>query len=518
MSPCCTMGGLGPDLVTSAFMYHDLSPQRMVTRRGPVGLGAAVGAVVLVLGACGQILGIDPTDPDGTNPDSAIFAVDAVYIGATLSTVPVELSPKVLKAWAVDEASTGGFRELSVTFVGTTARCELPRGKEGLWQLTMPTRFGDFPRLFPITETTRQWHTVVTTPGNPEVAPPPADAIVDVSTKLTMASQPSDHFNLIISGTWANFRFVDEKDGSTTFDPVAVPYSLTTPLAETPLYTITRNDRAYVTRHRLPSLISVAKIARFDLTAGVNLLSAPQIAVAIDRTLNATLSTEEVRSRLAPQITAGATLAEEYWRLVASPNGSYAFYWAPLLTAGTAAPTVQASYGNPFADDGLSPTLFWVTSTSRVERDADGTGWTHRAGFQLEDTAPSGNRAYVADSGLPASISLNGLVLNSDKIPVSAGSGRPFEFSFVSDRPDGELRSMDCYRFDFKPVRETQVLSMRMISDQIRIPRTMLPAGARYKCRMHLTRGVPKALQGDDREREPTIRSGFLDSSSFIVR
>lgn len=82
---------------------------------------------------------------------------------------------------------------------------------------------------------------------------------------------------------------------------------------------------------------------------------------------------------------------------------------------------------------------------------------------------------------------------------------------------DGELRSMDCYRLDLNPARETQVLSVRLLTDRIRLPSSMLPRGARYKCRMNLSRGVPKALQGDDREREPTIRFGYLDSSSFIV-
>lgn len=472
-----------------------------------------------MLGACGQITGLDaaPSPNDG-NPLIATFAVDAVYFGATLYTVPLELDSSKIKALVADAASAGGFRELPVTTVGATAQCDFPAGAEGLWQWTAPSRFGSAVRVYPITDATRQWHAVVTTPGNPNASAPPANATVDVSTTLTQVAQPFDRFSLFVAGPWVEHTFFDEENETLTYDPVAILYSFVNPFAGPTRYTITRNDRAYIMRYNLPQLVSVAKVAPFDLKSGVNALSGTQVPVVTNLSLNATLDTESVRNRLQPQITSGAILLNNYWRIVASPKGPYPFFWGALLTAGAPAPTLRVTYGNPFFEDGLSPTMFWVTSTSRTERDADGTVWTHDTGFQIEDTKPSGDRSYVADSGLPISISLNGNILNSDKIAIAVDNARPIELSFAADRMDGEWRSLDCYRFDLKPARETLVLSVRLLTDRILIPSSLLTRGARYKCRMHLIRGSPKALQGDDREREAMIRFGYIDSSSFIVR
>lgn len=497
-------------------MRHNSSPSpTLFPGRGRFRLGIAIG--LIALGSCGQVQGPDP-DPDGNTSALATFSVDAVYFGTSITTIPADLSTNTLKAWALDSKAISGFRELSLTFDGATASCDLPKGSEGFWQLRMPARFGDFVRVYPITDETRQWHAVVTTPGNQNAAAPPGNAVIDAKTTLTQPSQGSDAFFVVASGAWVSLRFTDARDGSTTYDPVAKSYSQAEPLLPgTPLYTITRNDRVYITRYRLPLLVSLAKVASFDLVGGVNMLSGAQKTVAMDRSLTATLGMDEVQRRLGPHIAAGATPDEDYWRIVASPDGPYPFFGGPQLTAGSATPTVQASYGNPFSQDGWSPVLNWVTSAKRLEQDSDGTTWRHFAGFRFEDTAPSGNRSYVADSGLPKSIALNGVALNTDKMDIAGGLA-PIELSFTADRMDGELRTIECDRLDFNPVAETRVLSLRLVSDRIRIPASMLPPGKRYRCRMSLTRGVPKAMQGDDREREPTIRTGYLDSSSFIIR
>lgn len=479
-------------------------------------IGSVLG--IFMLGACGQILGLDATNsPSDGNPTSATFAVDAVYIGANLQTVPLELDASKIKAWVADTAAAGGFRELPVTTAGTIAHCEFPQGAEGLWQLSLPARFGNVARVFPITDSTREWHAVVTTPGNPQVASPPPNAVIDVRTTLTETGNSFDNLYLFVTGAWANYRFTERPEGLIAYDPAAVSYSLATSLAETPLRTITRNDRAYILQYQLPKVTSIAKIDPFDLVAGTKAINTAQVAVVNDQVLDATLGMEDALQRLQAQITAGATLVENYWRLVASPNGAYPFFWGPLLTAGTASSALHVPYGNPFFADGMSPMLFWIVTTGRVERDPDGTVWRHDAGFRIEDSAASGNRSYVPDSGLPLAITVNGTALTSDKISIAVTAGKPFELSFSADRMDGEWRSLDCYRLDVSPARETHVLSLRLVTDRIRIPDSWLPRGARYKCRLHLVRGSPKALQGDDREREAVTRMGYLDSSSFIV-
>ncbi len=478
-----------------------------------------VGGIVVVamLGGCGDILGLEPTSPPASQNEVS-FAVDAVYIGAEAQTVAVELDASKLKAWIVDAGAPGGFRELPVKFFGASALCTVPEGEEGLWELVMPKRFGGFTRVFPISSTTREWHAVVTTPGSQDASETwPPNPVLKLTTPLDTPLQPNETFNIYVAGPWIAHEFAYAGDvGATTFD-IQFHSSQFRSRAGIEFYTIASKDRPYVNRYHQATLISTAKLQPFDLADGVNVVSGTHVPAGSDRKLNAMLNVSDVNARLQPHIAQGAQLAMNSWRLVAAPKGRIHFDAGPTLTAGDPGPVINVGYGNPFAGDGLVPMFYWRTHTSRVERDPDGSGWLHLAGLYLEEMEPGEFRTYSVDAGLPTSISLNDNSLVADKMSVAIGKGKPFEFSYTADRPDGEWRSLDCYRLDVDPQREAPVLSVRMLTDRIRIPESMLPRGKRYKCRMHLIRGSAKAQQGDDRERESAIRFGFLDSSSFTV-
>lgn len=473
--------------------------------------------VAATLGGCGNILGLDPTSSP-VDQNEASFAVDAVYIGAEAQTVALELDASKLKAWIVDAESRGGFRELPVRFFGTSALCTVPEGEEGLWELVIPKRFGGFTRVFPISNATREWHAVVTTPGSQDASETwPPNPSIDASTALNTPLQPNEKFNIYVAGPWIAYEFFAAGEvGATSFNTGPFSASQLRARAGNEFYTITRNDQAYINRYNLATLISTAKLSKFDLADGVNVASGTHVPAGTDRKLNASLGVDDVNARLQTHVAQGAQL-EKSWRLVTAPKGRFHFDAGPTLTAGDSAPVINVGYGNPFAADGLVPMFYWRTSTTRVERDPDGNGWLHSAGLFLEEMNPGEFRTYSVDAGLPTSISLNDTPLVADKMSVAIGKGKPFEFSYTADRPDGEWRSLDCYRLDVDPQREAPVLSVRMLSDRIRIPESMLPRGKRYKCRMHLIRGSAKAQQGDDRERESAIRFGFLDSSSFTV-
>ena len=457
------------------------------------------------------------------NPERVTFAAEAIYFGGTLVQMPYTFSDSTLKAWAEDSTAPGGFRPLTIAFDGATASCELPLGSQGVWQVNMPLPFDPGPRFYPIVDATRQWHVGIgVSAGMHAPAPAPGNAAFDVNLALDQPYIAGDVFELFAAGPWAKYPFpTPPAPGAVTFHPPQVGYGQLAGVVRPTFPTITADDRVYVNRYRGPQLIGTFRVSPFSLGPGVNTISGTQGSFALNKTITAIASAQSATNRLARFNDTGA-MNQNTWQINAVTDSIFNYSIGPQLTSGTvdlASGAISAAFGNPFDPD-LKPVMNWIVQQNRPEYDdssANPVTWQHYSGLNTYDREPTTGKVYSDDQGLPLSLSLNGIPLTTDKQVVGLANGQPMEFSLTADRMDGELRHIDCYRFDQNPQRYTYVMTTRVITDRVKLPGNALARGVRHMCRPHLYKGVPKAAEGDDFVRDPVMRLGFHDSASFII-
>lgn len=479
----------------------------------------------LVTSGCAQVFGLDPTeqaDARPVDPLRATFTAEAIYFGAAYLSEPFEFSDATLKAWAYDPSAPGGLRSLPINFTGPNASCDLPLGNEGLWQVDLPPPFEAIPRFFPITDQTRAYRTAIGFAGGKSLpVPPPANAQLDVGVTLSEPYVAGDGLSLFVAGRWLGHHYqAPPAVGAGSFDPPPIAYSQLFNYVRPGVSSVATEDRAYLTRSRGAQLVGAVRFEPFTQTDGVVALTGTQVAVQANQTLNVSADFAGAVSRVMPLSPNG--LVQDYWAINAVRESRYNFSLGIQLTAGPTNPvlgSITGQFGNPFEPD-YRPMLLWVLTGIRHETDPDGQVWGHYRGLHMFDREPTSGKRYLADPGLPNGVSLNGVLLVNDKQVLAVPQTQTLEFSFTADRMEGEFRHIDCYRYDLNPQRHTIVLTTRVAGnrDRVRIPATALPRGARYMCRAHLYKGIPKASEGDDTVRDPELRYAFYDSASFIVQ
>lgn len=480
-------------------------------------------AALLNCGACA--LGLDPTDksPDGkpADPLRVTFETEAIYFGGTFSSRPFVHTEASLKAWAVDLAAPEGFRQLPITFNGPIASCELPLGNDGLWQVNMPPPFNTAPSWFPIGDATRVWRATIGVAGGTRVAvSPPANATLNANVTLSEPWVAGDGLVLMVLGAWIQHNYnVTIPPGASTFAPPALAMNEFGSVIGKGVPAITSEDRVFLHRYRGPQLIGSLQVPPFEMMAGANPITGVQTSTPATRTISATADTANAASRVARFMTPNSEMFN-YWQVNAVTDSKFNFTVGPQLNSGSLSPEngiISANITRALEPD-LKALMNWIVAVRRYEVDADNQRWPLHSGLNTHDRDPVDGHRYLGDTGLPTGLSLNGVPLTSERQVLAIPRAQPIEFAITADQAVGDLRHIDCYRFDLNPQRYTFVAHIRVLGDRVRVPATTLPPGARYMCRPHIYKGVPNANQGDDHTRETVMSVGYHDSSSFIVQ
>jgi len=468
---------------------------------------------------CAQLAGLEETSGDGRTGVS--LTIERVSIGATVVHAPLDLTGHSARYLVPDDLDPSGLTRVEATQdeVGTwTADIfnatppvlfdlpEFPAPIQRLWDYSNKTVLGSFGVL-----------------EHPDPLPAPVNATLTVNVALDAPYTGVEAYQLFTLGSW-NVRGLEPPVvGATAVAPL--PFLMTSMQSTTgrPHEKITSDDSAVVLRYVGNDLTGAVEIAPFDQT-GNDMLTGTLAPVPHDRMLDVRIDQPAIATRFSAARPAVANVAVS-WDLRAAPGFAYNQNLGPVLQAVAVAPAdtmIQVPYGNPFDAKGWKATLSWSTRAIRVFTPANQQlTATLSAGMVQRAADPAAGLVLDLPAGLPELITLDGMPLSSDGIPITAPT-HAIEVSFVSDRQAGTLYQLQV--FELVPnaagtaLDLVQRLSASGTQPKFTLPPEVLQRGKNYTLRaVNIVGGFPSIADGNLQARELPIAQSFLDSGVIEV-
>jgi hypothetical protein len=478
-------------------------------------------AVLVLLGGCAKIAGIDDTSGDGLIGVS--LAVERVSIGATVVRSPQPLAANRATYLIADELEPSGF-----------VRVPAVEAEPGLWvadifDATPPVLFDlpepvdpQFQRLWAIPNRDILGSFDVLEHPNPTPLADPTTSMLTVNATLDTAFV-AETFELFVAGTWNSIGLPAPLAGATTLNPPAFPASSMVKLANRPHEQITVDDAVLVLRRNGAVLNGVLEVTPFDQT-GNDTLTGTITTVPADRVLDIRFDPVGAANRLSACRPGVANLTFA-WDLRAAPGRDLGVTAGPVLnSAGVmmADTMATAMYANPFEARGWGTVLTWAVSATRTTT-PPGQALPVTLNASMVQLAADPTPEVMLDfpAGRVEAIAINGTSLSTDGMMVSAPTG-PVVVTLTTDRTTDTLYTLDL--FELVPNATSTALETRRVINAIsRTPELTLPAdvfevGKIYTIRGTTLQGLYTGVaDGDLRTRSLPIAAAGLDSGVFQV-
>jgi hypothetical protein len=473
-------------------------------------------AVVLALGGCAQLAGLDETSGDGRIPVSLGF--ERVSVGVTVERAPLDLGDLPATYLVIDPAEPGGLRRIAAEPAGDTWTAELFEPAPVVFELPELT---PIPRMFDLPARTLLGGFAQL--ERPDAAPVAPEAVLSVTLTLDVP-YGGEGLQLFTVGSW-NVRGLEPPPIGEVVHAVP-PFQVQTmaSLSGRPHDRITTADAVYVLRHAGATLNGIGEVAPFDQT-GDDVLSAQVTTIALDRTLDVAIDPSAAALRFTAARPAVPALGFS-WTLRAAPGHEVAIDQGPQLAAagvGLEETTIAASYGNPFEARGWRGVLLWSATASRTFVPAgQSAGVTLSAGLFQRELDPAAGVVLDLPAGLPELIRLDGRSLSIDGAVTIARPDRPLEVTVVTDRDSATLHELEVHELvpsaDGTAILRTRTFVATTLEPRFLLPPELFEPGKAYTLRaIAIAGGFPNAADGDLRARALPIAVGFLDSGVFEV-
>lgn len=478
--------------------------------------------VVLTLGGCAQLAGIDDTSGDGRIGVS--LAVERVSIGSTIVRTPQDLSASSATYFVQDLVDPTLFVPVvaAETTPGTwTAEIfdatppvvfDLPDvpGPEFDRQLALPNQ--DILTVFDVLE-----H------PNPVVSSPTDTITVSATLDTAFAGET---FELLVVGTWTQRNLEPPALGTLALTPPPFQISAMTALTGRPHERITVEDTVLLLRRTGITLNGAIEVTPFEQTEA-NTLMGGFTTLPADQTLSLSIDPIDAMTRLSavrPAITAGPTFS---WDVRAAPGAEVGFNTGPVLTAGVAAMAdtmVTAAYANPFAAKEWPAVVSWTAGGSR-SLTPDGQSLplpvTLSAAMQQLVADPEQGLALDFPAAVPEQISIDGQSLSLDNVQIARPTA-PVEVSVIVNGSNTTLFVLEVRELVPNSTNDTLVPTRRLFAVSLESKFVLQPdvfeADKLYSLRVQTIDGLfPNIAAGDLRTRALPMATAFVDSGVFRV-
>jgi hypothetical protein len=245
-------------------------------------------------------------------------------------------------------------------------------------------------------------------------------------------------------------------------------------------------------------------------------------AVTATETAQATIDPASVPQRYSTLTPTLPTIGMS-WGMTATPGVTAAETLGPNLASSAVAMTdtmISASYGNPFTERGWQPVLQFTTSATRTYM-FETLPITLAAGlFQIQIAAPT-MPAFDLDVGVPTSITLNQMTLDTDDAALTVDTTQPVTIAFTTDRTTNTFYEMAITELTTSGVatviRTTNLLATGL-QPTFSVPGDYFMAGHTYVIRAAAFSGsAPSVTTGDLQTRTLPIAVGYADSAAFTI-
>lgn len=486
----------------------------------PVCLGLVLGG----LASCAQLAGIDDTS-GLIPPDRVSLQMEGMYIGASVTREPLDLTGLGAKFYVADDNEADGILRVDGELLTPdTWSAEVKDGTPPVFfdlpdypvpirrQFEFPLRnlIGLYPQL-----------------SHPSPQPAPAAATLSVRATLPAAYAATESFQLYTLGSWNVRGFTGVEIpavGATVFGPVMFPFTSMASITGRPHEKITTADAVMFLRYIGNRLTGVMEAAPFDQT-GTDAIMGTMTAVGADQALSIMVGPPAtVAARFAPARPGVPTLAMS-WALHAAPGYEVANDNGPLLHAAGVAMAdtgmINVMYGNPFVAKGWRSTLTWSTSATRSYMPTGSTLPATLAAGLFQVVEPSPNLVLDLPAGLPEVITIDGKPLSTDGLTISTPT-KGVSVTFVAGITTNTLYQIQLYELVPNTANtalvQKYVLSSTGIKAEFTIPPEFLVPGKIYNLRaICIQGGYPGVADGDLRKRELPYAVGYLDGGVFTV-
>ncbi len=344
--------------------------------------------------------------------------------------------------------------------------------------------------------------------------------MITVNATLDMAYTGTERFELFTLGSWNSIALAPPGVG--TLGPIVQTFpfaSMTSLIGRMPHDRLTADDAAVVLRYAGTELRGAFKAVPFDQT-GTETITGMMSTVVLQPFTFAIDVMDLMRRYGTVKPIVGAPMMN--WTIRAAPGAQLQEDFGPLLAAGgpTDLTAVSLQVGNPFAPDWPS-VLQWQTRASRTYTPPSaGLPVMLLAGMQEFAILEPGLQMKLP-AGLPAQITLGGVVLESDGVTIAKPS-RGVEVSFTTDIQANTMYLLQLFKL-IPNAGNTALQFEQKLRAYARQPRFVLPPelfenGAVYTLRAHaVAGGFPGISDGDLAQRSLPYAASFLDSSVFQV-
>ncbi len=475
--------------------------------------------VVLTLGGCAQLAGIEDTSGDGRVGVS--LAVERVSIGSTVIRAPQDLSASTATYLLADPADPA-----IVTPVVATETTPGTWTAE-IFDATPPVVFDlpddpgpAFDRQLALPEQDLSFAFDVFEHPDPVVSSPTDTITVSATLDTPFVAET---FELLVVGTWTLRGLEAPAAMGTTLAPPPFEIQTMTSLSGRPQERITPADTVLLLRRSGITLNGAIEVPPFD-QAATNTLMGAFTTLALDQTLALAIDPISATTRLSavrPAITAGPVFS---WNLHASPAAEVGENLGPLLTAGIAAmtdTTVSAAYANPFAK-GWPAVLSWTAGGSRTLT-PDGQVLPVTLGAEMQQLVADPAEGLTLDfpAGVPEQISFGTQSLSLDNVQVPQPTA-PVEISVIVNGSNATLFMLDVRELVPNATNDALVPTRRFLAISLEPTFVVQPevfvVGKLYSLRVQTISGLYSNLAaGDLNTRALPVAKAFVDSGVFRV-